>query len=262
MPTEMQFMVTLPTEKFARRLHSLRWDAGNRLAFLSLSGSLSPVHTQHMRALEAARVALKRVGWTVVAGFLAPTPDEYLKGKLGIEAWGLEKRMRLCELACSESEWVDVCDWGEFRSYRLCAALREYLVRESSLKGRSLTGIELMGSDVAIRILDKNIADWDSADPAVRDSWYRGRVVCCLLRPGPNSAGEMEHIEKHTACRATDLGVELIVVEPESICPALQAVSSTEIRELLEAGDLEGLRNHGWLHPEVLAALAGEKSGL
>src|SRR5262249_47571692 len=62
-PSKKRSMVTLPTEKFARRFHSLRCAAGDRLAFLSLSGSLSPVHTQHMRALEAARNALTRGGW-------------------------------------------------------------------------------------------------------------------------------------------------------------------------------------------------------
>jgi hypothetical protein len=211
-----------------------------------------------MRALEAARNALKRGGWTVVAGFLAPAGDKFLEGKLGIEAWPLDKRTRLCEVASGESDWVDVCSWGEFRSYRLCTALREHLEHEcAELNGRSLTGIEVMGSDAAIRILDKNIADWDGA--GVRDFWYQGRVVCCLLRPGPNSAGEMAHIQKHTARRATDLGIKLIVVDPESIRPALETVSSSAIRGLLATGDLEGLCARGWLHPEVLAALASER---
>jgi nicotinic acid mononucleotide adenylyltransferase len=254
-------MLTLPTEKFARHLRSLRYAAGERLAFLSLSGSLSPVHTQHMRALEAARTVLKRRGWTVVAGFLAPAGDEFLRRKLGIEAWPFHKRRRLCEAACGDSKWVDVCSWGEFRSYRLCTALRDHLKREyAALNGHILMGVELMGSDAAIRILDENIAEWDAADPSVRDSWYQGRVVCCLLRPGPESAREMEHIEKYTARRAMELGVELIVGHPESICPALEPVSSTDIRELLAAGDLEGLRARGWLHPQVLAALANERS--
>lgn len=254
-------MVTLPMEKFARRFRSLRCAGGERLAFLSLSGSLSPVHTQHMRALEAARNALTGSGWAVVAGFLAPAGDEFLKEKLPIEAWPLDKRTRLCEVAAGESDWVDVCSWGEFRSYRLCTALREYLEREcAELNGCGLTGIEVMGSDAAIRILDKNIADWDGADPAVRDSWYRGRVICCLLRPGPGCAGEMAHIQQHTARRAADLGVELIVVDPESIRPPLEPVSSSKIRELLAAGDLERLRARRWLHPEVLAALANERS--
>jgi hypothetical protein len=133
---------------------------------------------------------------------------------------------------------------------------REY----PALNERILMGVEVMGSDAAIRILDENIADWDAADPSVRDSWYQGRVVCCLLRPGPDCAREMEHIEKHTARRAVDLGVELIVVNPESIYLALEAVSSTKIRELLAAGDLERLRARGWLHPKVLAALANERS--
>jgi hypothetical protein len=254
-------MLTLPTEKFARHLRALRYAADERLAFLSLSGSLSPVHTQHMRALEAARTVLKRRGWKVVAGFLTPAGDEYLGRKLAFEAWPLDKRRRLCEAACRGSEWVDVCSWGEFRSYRLCTALRDRLKREhAALSGRILTGVEVMGSDAAIRILDQNIVDWDTADPSVRDSWYQGRVVCCLLRPGPDRAREMEHIEKHTARRAMDLGVELIVVHPEAIFPPLEAVSSTEIRKLLATGDLECLRAQGWLHPQVLAALANERS--
>jgi hypothetical protein len=92
---------------------SLRCAAGDRrLAFLSLSGSLSPVHTQHMRALEAARNALTKGGWTVVAGFLTPVGDKFLKGKLAIEAWPLDKRVRLCEVAAGESDWVDVCSWA------------------------------------------------------------------------------------------------------------------------------------------------------
>jgi nicotinic acid mononucleotide adenylyltransferase len=253
-------MIPLPTEKFARRFHSLRRAAGDRLVFLSLSGSLSPVHTQHMRALEAARNTLTRGGWTVLAGFLTPASDKYLKEKLGTEAWPLHKRTRLCEVAASDSDWVDVCSWGEFRSYRLCIALREHLEREyAELNGRNLTGIEVMGSDAAIRILDQNIAEWDRADPGVRDSWYHGRVICCLLRPGPDSAGEMARIQKYTR-RAADLGVELIVVDPESIRPALEAVSSSEIRKLLAAGDLERLRAQRWLHPKVLAALANERS--
>jgi hypothetical protein len=117
-----------------------------------------------------------------------------------------------------------------------------------------------MGSDAAIRILDENIAEWDGADPDLRDSWYKGRVICCLHRPGPSSVGERTHIQKHTGLRAADLGVELIVVDPESIRPALEAVSSSKIREFLAAGDLEGLRARRWLHPGVLAALANERS--
>ena len=253
-------MITLPTEKFSRRLRSLPYAAGDRLAFLSLSGSLNPVHTQHMRAIEAARNAVTRRGWIVVAGFLTPAGDEYLKRKVGMEAWPLDKRSRLCEVAAGESDWVDVCSWGEFRSHRLCTALQEHLKREcAELNGRSLTGIEVMGSDAAIRILDQNIADWDNADRGVRDSWYQGRVICCLVRPGPNSGGEMARIQKHIARRAADLGLELIVIDPESVRPALEAVSSSEIRELLAAGDLERLRARRWLHPEVLAELANER---
>jgi hypothetical protein len=214
-----------------------------------------------MRALEAARTELMRRGWTVLGGFLAPAGDEFIKKKLGIKGWSLAKRMRLCQIVSGEPEWVDVCSWGEFRSYRLCSMLREHLMREcAALRGRILTGIEVMGSDTAIRILDRTIADWDAADPGARDFWYKDRVICCVPRPGQNLPVEISHIEKHTARRAMDdLGVELIVIDPGSIFPPLESVSSTEIRQLLAVGDFETLRARGWLHPRVLAALAHEK---
>jgi hypothetical protein len=189
---------------------------------------------------------------------LAPVGDGFIKEKLGVEAWPLANRARLCEIASGESEWISVCSWGEFRSYRLCSTLREYLVRDVALKGHGLTGIEVMGSDTAIGILDKNIADWDATDSKARDFWYPDRVVCCVPRPGSDSAAAMHHIEKHTARRVVDLGVEFILLDPHSFGPALEPVSSTEIRQLLAAGDFEGLRAQGWLHPQVLSALAHE----
>lgn len=96
-----------------------------------------------MRALEAARTALERRGWTVVAGFLAPAGDEFLKGKLGVRPGPSRSehdcaKSRPATRSGSDSEWVDVCSWGEFRSYRLCSALREHLERECAvLRGRS-----------------------------------------------------------------------------------------------------------------------------
>ena len=89
---------------------------------------------------------------------------------------------------------------------------------------------------LAIRILDKNIADWDAARyPSAQKLWYTGRVICCLLRPGVHSTRELEHIKEHTARRAVDLGMEFIMIDPKAYHPTLEAVSSTEIRALLAA---------------------------
>jgi nicotinic acid mononucleotide adenylyltransferase len=224
---------------------------------LVMSGSFNPVHTQHIRALEVARAALERAGWAVCGGFLAPSSDGYLTGKLNMQISSLDRRIELCGLATQESDWLSVCPWGEFSSYRACARLREQLERECAglLKGRSLIGIEIMGSDTAIRILDTVAEEWRATEVDERRPWYRNRIVCCLIRPGPESSLEMEHILKITAPLVADIGVEIMLVDTTLEALPLEAANSTEIRELIDRGDWDVLKALRWLHPQVLSSL-------
>jgi len=245
----------LSAEKLRLRLSSV--SQGDRLAVLVLSGSFNPVHAQHIRALEVARAALERAGWAVAGGFLAPSSDGHLMGKLNSEISSLERRIELCGLATEASDWLSVCPWGEFSSYKVCTRLREQLERECAglLNGRSLTGIEVMGSDAAIRILDRVIDEWRALELDERQPWYQKRIICCLIRPGPESGVEIEHILKSTAPQAADIGVEIILIDSTREALPLEAVSSTAIRELVGRGDWELLTARRWLHPKVLSSL-------
>jgi nicotinic acid mononucleotide adenylyltransferase len=246
----------LPYEKVKLRLSALLRKDTDKLAFVTLSGSFNPVHIQHIRLLEAACAALQRSGWAVTAGFLSPSSDDYLKGKLSTGILSFERRKQLCVLATKTSEWLSVCPWGEFSSYRVCTRLREELERECAqiLRGRSLTGVEVMGSDAAIRILDTAFDKW-TTEIGGRKPWYRNRIVCCIIRPSPNINSDIEHIKRVTLPRAANLGVEVILVNTAREHLPLQAVSSTEIRELVARKDWDQLRILGWLPPQVLSAL-------
>jgi nicotinic acid mononucleotide adenylyltransferase len=247
----------LSVEKLKLRLSSVLSTQPDRLAVLVMSGSFNPVHAQHIRALEVARMALERAGWAVAGGFLAPSSDAYLKDKLTSQISSLNRRIELCGLATQASDWLSVFPWGEFSSYKTCTRLREQLERECAglLKGRSLTAIEVMGSDAAIRILDRVIEEWRASEVGERQPWYQKRIICCLIRPSPDSSAEMEHIQRITAPQAAEIGVEIIFIDATREGLPLEAVSSTEIRELVDRGHWERLRTLRWVHPKVLSLL-------
>ncbi len=227
-----------------------------RLAFLVLPGSFSPVHSQHLRVLEAARDVLANLRWHVVGGFLAPSDDDYVRQKLGSAAWPLEKRQELCRLATSDSLWVDVAPWGEFSSYRVTSRLRQAIESDcrEELLGRSTIGVEVMGSDTALRILGKLLCEWDSGSKPTAQPWYQERYVCCLVRPGSNASAEIEQIKTAIRPRVKALGIKVIVIGDDSAHPLLE-VSSHEIRRAVAMQCWDQLRNSGWLSPRVLDRL-------
>jgi hypothetical protein len=204
--------------------------------------------------LEFARAALEHAGWAVAGGFLAPSSDEYLEGKLRGKILSFSRRIELCGFATQESDWLSVCPRGEFSSYRACVRLCEQLEREL-LNGRSVAGIEVMGSDTAIRILDGVFEKWSATEVDRGQPWYERRIVCCLVRPGPESSAEMEHIIRITAPRAADVGIQIILVDTTSEVAPLETISSTAIRELVATDDWDALRALRWLHPRVLSSL-------
>jgi nicotinic acid mononucleotide adenylyltransferase len=244
-------------EKLKLRLASPSYKQGGRLAFLAFSGSFNPVHSQHIRALNLARTALESSGWAVPGGFLAPSSDDYISDKLRQAVLSLDRRTKLCELATEESDWLSVIPWGEFSSFKLCKRLRRQLEHDCAalLKGRTLTGIEVMGSDAAIRIFNRVWAQWRTADEKDRTPWFRDRIVCCLLRPGPSSTDDLDNLRRIIVPQAADVGVEIIVVDTTRQDVRLEEVSSTEIRKLLDRSAWDDLKNRRWLHPNVLRTL-------
>jgi nicotinic acid mononucleotide adenylyltransferase len=225
--------------------------SGWKFAFLLLSGSFNPVHTQHVGALIATKKYLEGLGWTVVGGFLAPSSDSYVQGKSGPEALPLKQRIALCGLAIEGFDWLSVCVRGEMSSNWTCRGIRSELERYcfNALNGSRLTGVEIMSSDVVVRIFPKILMEYSGN---IGGSTQQGRKVCCLVRPGSESSQQRKYIENVLVPGAADVGVEFMLVEPT---PPLEPISSSAIRELVSKGDWEALGATGWLQSSVLEAL-------
>jgi hypothetical protein len=253
-----------PTAPVSKLNAALAVSAGCRrekLAFLVLSGSFNPVHSQHLRALEIGREVLTNLGWYVIGGFLAASDDNYVRRKLGGAAWPLAKRLELCRLATVDLPWVEVVPWGEFSSYRVTSRLRQVVERDclEELRGRTVIGVEVMGSDAAVRILGKLLQGLPSHDNATAYRWYHERFVCCLVRPGPNARSEIQQIRTRIQPKAAAMGIKVIVSDDES-ANLLREVSSREILRAVAMRQWDQLHESGWLTSSVLSRLQSEQS--
>lgn len=248
--------VQLDTEKLSLQL-GLPHQQQDRLSFLVMSGSFNPVHTQHIRALENARAAVQTAGFVVAGGFLAPSSDGYTAKKVQTGSLSIAERTELCGLATKESDWLGVCSYGEFSSYRVCAQIGREIERRCAqrLAGRFLTGIEVLGSDALIRILDRVLAEWRATPLMQRRPRYRERIICCIVRPGSESESETDYISRTLMPQAAEIGIIIMLVDPRKYGLPLADVSSTKIRELIRSHSWDVLEAHQWLHPEVLSAL-------
>src|SRR5687768_8923592 len=225
--------------------------AEKNLCFLVLSGSFNPVHTQHTALLRAVKHHCDRMGWLVLAGFLAPSSAEHVRNKVGARALSLTERISLCRLAAADLDWAHVCAEGEQSSKWVTRRIRAELEGgcRDSLNGRRLTGIEIMGSDTLVRLFDDVFA---KTSANVRDGDEDGRVVCYLERRATTtlSIGDLERDLVPRAHR-----VRLIRVEPAAGFDPETPVSSTAILELVAKSRWNELSASGWLHPAVLEAL-------
>jgi hypothetical protein len=239
--------------KVREQVHAHR-NSGKRLAFLILSGSFNPVHSQHLASFQVAKEEIEGRGCTVVAGFLAPSNDAHVEGKLGEPGLRLTERMYLCRLATEQSEWLHVCSSAEFSSNAACRRIKCELQQGCADLSdvTCLVGVEIMGSDTVVRLIPKVLAQMKTEDNV---AWQRGRIVCCLLRSGSDSSSVPRQIESVLATAAADWGIQLILIEPRYQCQGLNSLSSTLIREYIAAGNWETLRVLGWLPEPVLNAL-------
>ena len=85
-----------------------------RAAALVLTGALNPVHVGHVASLVGARAALEKRGWKVVAGWLSPSHDSYVRPKM-MRSGGLflstPTRVRCVELAVADTDWIACGRW-------------------------------------------------------------------------------------------------------------------------------------------------------
>lgn len=120
---------------------------------LSFSGSFNPIHTGHIKVLEMIKSYLEAEGYEVLSGYIAPSSDNYVRGKLGLKAIDLEDRVAMVELAIqshfdkiNSRSWLYSCPYGIMSSSKTAAEIRSKNNIPSYIKI-----FEVGGADYALR---------------------------------------------------------------------------------------------------------------
>lgn len=178
---------------------------------LVVSGAFSPPHVGHIELLERARAALEADGLHVAAGYLVPASDRYNKSGL----YPARERLRMCEAAVAESDWIMVSKQSVFRHGQ--ASTEELLVSAaqavSRRSGRRVLGIVVCGHDNVlvqpVRSLFDNPPVALPAGAAPSPPPCTTRVVC--VERAPSDAVEpLEYANLHIGGRDLDGAVQLV----------------------------------------------------
>jgi len=84
---------------------------GQRPIVLLSTGGFCPIHVGHLAMMDAARECATNAGFDVVAGYLSPGHDAYLRGKCGDEAIPASVRLQQCADAAATRPWLLVDPW-------------------------------------------------------------------------------------------------------------------------------------------------------
>eukprot|EP01105_Mastigella_eilhardi_P022495 TRINITY_DN5533_c0_g1_i3.p1 TRINITY_DN5533_c0_g1~~TRINITY_DN5533_c0_g1_i3.p1 ORF type:complete len:337 (-),score=75.52 TRINITY_DN5533_c0_g1_i3:114-1124(-) len=227
------YLATTPLHKVAARLKALP-QAPRQLALLVATGSYCPPHLCHTEMLECARrVVEEECAAVVIGGFMSPSHDNYVRGKLSAaEALPAAQRCELCETATSVSDWLDVDRWESLTpapnlGTASCSDVARHLLRlvraAFPQHADSFHVYFVCGADVAPSVA--GLFDDDTAffgDVEADDGAARGRLHCvCVGRDGVAPLSPSVVARHPRLLRATQ---------------SLPDVSSSEVRRRLRQG--------------------------
>jgi len=250
-----------------------------KFVVLVLSGAFNPVHNMHAGGFEAARLCLeKQHKRNVIGGYISPSSDSYVSGKLKLDAMSLFHRNTMCHIASASSSWLTVCPWGMASGFMTCRQIEQHINIQLPGIGHRIEALEMCGADHAVKY----------------DLWTDDNApFVCLSRPGYTKqllerirTATTQNVRHHPRVNA---GFVLVPItedgkwdDPEarsSSPPATVAtatattttttndsngngenksnggfadISSTAVRTAIASGSLEKLRAIGGLHPGVV----------
>ncbi len=152
-----------PIKKLLKNLSLLRSQTPSKRPIVLLTtGSMNPIHKQHYNIFELAKRELesKLPEAKVIAGYISPSQDLYVEGKLGKYAIPINDRIEMCKLAVQESDWIDVDLW-ESKSiensewfidfWRVVHRLSRFLTEHYEINCNNIKVYYLCGDDHVIR---------------------------------------------------------------------------------------------------------------
>ncbi|MBK7839805.1 MAG: hypothetical protein IPJ49_19460 [Candidatus Obscuribacter sp.] len=177
-----QWLMT-PLHKIINR--SINKDLTNqkRMAVLLTTGGFAPVHYGHLEMMEIARRTLEHEGVLVLGGYLSPGHDDYVQPKCQGLALDALHRLRLCQEAVSESNWLMACGWEALGTERMVNFTDVIIRLQSYLK------THLPFSD---KVKDKLEVTYvfGSDNARFASTFVAGHSCVCVLRPEAESAFE------------------------------------------------------------------------
>jgi nicotinic acid mononucleotide adenylyltransferase len=77
------------------------------------TGSFAPIHDGHIEKLEVSKKHLENLGMNVVAGYLSPSHDDYVLGKVQDERYNIFERINFIHQKIDEceSDWLFLSPW-------------------------------------------------------------------------------------------------------------------------------------------------------
>ena len=165
-----------PLDWLKGRIEQANRECPERLkVVLLITGSMCPVHKMHLNALKMAGEYLeKHYNYNVLGGFISPSNDAYVFGKLGDKAIPFTDRVNMCRLAVDELNFsfpVVVDAWEgnipEFMNYDLVRDHLSLAIRDK-FPGEKILVLYVSGLDHFERC---RIGEW----------WYK---VVTVMRPG------------------------------------------------------------------------------
>lgn len=81
---------------------------------LLVTGALNPIHNGHINLFRIVKQATeKNQKFMVIAGFISPSQDQYVRKKLGNQSVSVGHRITMAKLAITDDveQWVDVDEW-------------------------------------------------------------------------------------------------------------------------------------------------------
>jgi nicotinic acid mononucleotide adenylyltransferase len=189
-----------------------------------LSAALNPIHNMHIQAMNEAKKYYEEKKLNVVAGYLAPSSDSYVKSKDDKCAISLVHRNKLCDIAISanaDNKWIKTCPWGWVSGPKICRYM--YAMLADIYPKHKFQILEVGGADYVLRAR----------------KWRNPNGFICIARPGYT-----EDVKKGIALDRDN--PSFVLLDNKNLVD----ISSTKIRSLLYGIDNEKKKDvvtNGWV---------------
>jgi hypothetical protein len=144
-----------------------------------MGGSFNPVHPGHLDAMNCAKIYAEKKGYNVIAGYLAVSPDQWVRKKNATQAIPAYHRIKMCQTAVNEKDstkWIQV---GSEPSWSALKCAQSIIDMSSNIK------IAIVCGEDKFKSFDRNKNDILSICVSRSSNIYGGMLTA--VKPGLSS---------------------------------------------------------------------------